>query len=192
MKFELPTLPYSISALSPFLSQETMEYHYGKHHNAYVNNLNTLIAWTEYESMNLEEIIMKATWPLFNNAAQVWNHTFYFYWLTPSKIEISSDLLSLIERDFWSFDSFKAEFSKKALSNFGSWWTWLVLDESWKLQVLNTANAENPLTSFFKPLLTLDIWEHAYYIDYRNVRASYIEKFWDYVNWDFVEKNLKK
>lgn len=191
MKFELPSLPYEIWSLSPFLSKETMEYHYGKHHNAYVNNLNWLIAWTEYESMNLEEIIMKASWPLFNNAAQVWNHTFYFNWLSPKKVEISPELLSLIERDFWDFDFFKAEFSKKALWNFGSGWTWLVMDESEKLQILNTANAENPLTSYFVPLLTLDIWEHAYYIDYRNLRASYVEKFWDYVNWDFVENNLK-
>lgn len=191
MKFELPALHYDIWSLSPFLSKETMEYHYGKHHTTYVNNLNWLIAWTDYESMNLEEIIMKASGPLFNNAAQVWNHTFYFNQLSPKKIEMSSNLLSLIKRDFWSIDSFKTEFTKKALSNFWSGWTWLVLDESWKLQILNTANAENPMTHFFKPLLTLDVWEHAYYIDYRNMRASYIEKFWDYIDWDFVEKNLK-
>lgn len=192
MKFELPVLPYNLTDLDWFLSEETMQYHYGKHHNAYVNNLNTLIVWTEFENMNLEEIIKKSNWPVFNNASQIWNHTFYFFWLSPKKKEIPKELINLINKDFWDFDSFKNEFSKKALSNFWSGWTWLVLDETWNLQILNTANAENPMTNFFKPLLTLDVWEHAYYIDYRNLRASYIEKFWDYINWDFVLENLKK
>lgn len=189
MTFELPKLPYELDALVPYISKETMEYHYGKHHQTYVTNLNNLIPWTEFENMNLEEIIKKApAWPIFNNAAQVWNHTFYFTSL--NKVENKSpswDLLEMINKDFWSFEEFKTKFNDMALKNFWSGWTWLVLNVVWKLEIINTSNAWCPITWEFMPLLTCDIWEHAYYIDYRNARARYLENFWNVVDWGVVE-----
>ena len=190
MTHELPKLPYEIDALTPFISKETLEYHYGKHHKAYVDNLNNLIPWTEFESLSLEEIIKKApAWWIFNNAAQIWNHTFYFFWLTWNSSKVPDwKVLELINRDFWSFDVFKETFTKSAVWNFGSGWTWLVLNETWKLEIVNTSNAWTVLTmSLKKALLTCDVWEHAYYIDTRNARPKYLENFWNVVNWDYVE-----
>ena len=192
MKFELPKLPYEKNALEPYISAETFDYHYGKHHQTYVDKLNWLIEWTEYEKMTLEEIIKKSvSGPIFNNAAQVWNHTFYFNWLT-SNYKNPSDLLkSMIDESFWSYDKFVEEFTNMAVNNFGSGWTWLVLDEEWKLEIVNTSNAITPLIDESKKtLLACDVWEHAYYIDTRNARPKYLENFFKIINWDFVENNL--
>lgn len=195
MTHELPKLPYELDALSPNISKETLEFHYGKHHKAYVDNLNNLIPWTEFENLSLEEIIKKApAWWIFNNAAQIWNHTFYFFWLTwnSSKSPVWK-VSELINRDFWSFDAFKETFTKTAVWNFWSGWTWLVLNNEWKLEIVNTSNAWTVLTmSDKKALLTCDVWEHAYYIDTRNARPKYLENFWNVVNWDYVEENLEK
>jgi len=190
MLHELPKLPYELNALEPYISRETLEYHYWKHHKSYLDNLNNLIPWTEFENMTLEEIVKNSpTWRIFNNAAQVWNHTFYFFWLTPnsSKKPIGK-VLELINRDFWSFESFKDLFSKSAIWNFGSGWTWLVINKSWKLEIINTSNAWTVLTmNDKKAILTCDVWEHAYYIDTRNSRPKYLENFWNLVNWEKVE-----
>lgn len=191
MEHNLPNLPYSMDALEPTISKETLEYHYGKHHQAYVNNLNKLIAGTEFEDMSLEDIILKSSGGIFNNAAQVFNHTFYWNCLSPDgggKAE--GKLLDAINDNFGSFEDFKEEFAKTAAGTFGSGWAWLVKDENDKLEIVSTSNAGNPLTDGKTPLLTCDVWEHAYYIDYRNARPTYIEKFWDLVNWDFVASNL--
>ena len=191
MIFELPKLPYKLDSLEPNISKETLEYHHLKHHATYVKNLNNLIQWTEYEDMTLEEIIKNSEWWIFNNAAQIWNHTFYFNCLTSEVWWIPKwSLANMIERDFWSFEEFKEKFSMFAITNFWSWWTWLVLNSDKKLEIVSTSNAETPLITDKKPLLTIDIWEHAYYIDYRNVRASYVSTFWNIVNWDFVTENL--
>lgn len=192
MTHYLPELPYDINSFSPYISKETFEFHYGKHHKTYVDNLNNLIVWTEFENMSLEEIIKKSTWPIFNNSAQVWNHTFYFLWLTPNSTKKpNSKLLELIERDFWSFADFKNSFIKSALWNFGSGWTWLVKNENWKLEIINTSNAQTPLTTNDKKaILTCDVWEHAYYIDTRNARQKYVENFFEIINWEFAENNL--
>jgi len=192
MKHKLPELPYSLDALQPHISKETLEYHHGKHHNAYVTNLNNLIPGTEYENLSLEEIVKKAPeGGLFNNAAQVWNHTFYWNCLSPDGGgEPSGKLLGFINDAFGSFAEFKAQFTKSAVTNFGSGWTWLVQDSSDKLEILNTSNADTALTSGKTPLLTCDVWEHAYYVDYRNARPAYVEAFWKLVNWKFVEGNL--
>jgi len=192
MTIELPKLPYDLDALSPYISKETLEYHYGKHHQTYVTNLNNLIAWTEYENMSLEEIIIKSeTWPIFNNAAQVWNHTFYFesLWEVDNTIP-TWHIAEMINKNFWNFENFKIKFSEMALKNFGSGWTWLSINSNWSLEIVNTSNAENPFKTTSKPLLTIDIWEHAYYIDYRNARAKYIENFWNIVDWDMIESRL--
>jgi Fe-Mn family superoxide dismutase len=190
MKHELPPLPYAMDALEPYISRETLEYHYGKHHKAYVDNLNNLIAGTEFESLSLEEILLKAQGPIFNNAAQVWNHTFYWNCMKPhGGGEPDGKLADAIRRDFGSFEAFKEAFSKAAVSLFGSGWAWLVKSGD-KLEIVQTSNAGNPMTSGQKPLLTCDVWEHAYYIDYRNARAKYVENFWNLVNWDFVAHNL--
>jgi len=192
MKHKLPELPYPLDALQPHISKETLEYHHGKHHNAYVTNLNNLIVGTEYEDLALEDIVKKApAGGLFNNAAQVWNHTFYWNCLSPNGGgEPSGKLLGLIEDAFGSFAEFKEQFTKSAVTNFGSGWTWLVQDSSNKLAILNTSNAGSALTSGKTPLLTCDVWEHAYYVDYRNARPAYVEAFWKLVNWKFVEENL--
>lgn len=191
MEHKLPALPYSKDALQPVISGETLEYHYGKHHQAYVTNLNKLIAGTEFENLSLEEIILKSSGGIFNNAAQVFNHTFYWNCLAPDAGgEPNGKLAEAINQAFGSWAAFKEKFTQTAVGTFGSGWAWLVKDQAGKLEILSTSNAGNPLTEGKKPLLTCDVWEHAYYIDYRNARPSYVEKFWDLVNWDFVASNL--
>jgi len=191
MEHQLPALPYSNDALEPVISKETIEYHYGKHHQTYVTNLNKLIVGTEFENLPLEEIIKKSSGGIFNNAAQVYNHTFYWNCLAPKAGgEPAGKLAEAINEAFGSFDAFKEKFSATAVGTFGSGWAWLVKNADGKLEIISTSNAGNPLTENKKPLLTCDVWEHAYYIDYRNARASYVEKFWNLVNWDFVASNL--
>ena len=191
MTHELPALPYAMDALAPTLSQETLEYHYGKHHQAYVTNLNNLIPGTEFESMSLEDIVMKSSGGIFNNAAQVWNHTFYWNCLSPNGGGAPSGALAAaIEAKFGSFEEFKKQFNQAGATNFGSGWTWLVKNADGSLEIFNTSNAGTPMTSGKKALLTLDVWEHAYYIDYRNMRPKYLETMWNIVNWDFVAANF--
>ncbi len=191
MEHKLEALPYSMESLEPIISRETLEYHYGKHHQVYVTNLNKMIAGTEFENLYLEEIIMKSSGGIFNNAAQVFNHTFYWNCLAPNAGgEPSGKIAALINKEFGSFADFKEKFSKTAITTFGSGWAWLVKDKNEKLEIISTSNAGNPMTDGKKPLLTCDVWEHAYYIDYRNARPSYVEKFWNLVNWDFVSLNL--
>ncbi len=191
MQHKLPELPYAMDALAPIISKETLEYHYGKHHQAYVNNLNKLVPATEFEDASLAEIVKKASGGVFNNAAQIWNHTFYWHSLSPTGGGVpSGELAAALSSAFGSVDDFKTEFSAVAAKTFGSGWTWLVKDGHGKLEVVSTSNAGNPLTANQTPLLTIDVWEHAYYIDYRNARPQYIEAYWKLVNWDFVVKNL--
>lgn len=191
MSFELPALPYAQNALEPHISAETLEYHYGKHHNTYVVNLNNLIKDTEFAGKTLEEIIKTANGGIFNNAAQVWNHTFYWHCLSPNGGgEPTGKVADAINQSFGSFAEFKAQFTDAAVKNFGAGWTWLVKKADGTLAIVSTSNAATPLTTSDKPLLTVDVWEHAYYIDYRNVRPKYLENFWALVNWSFVEKNL--
>lgn len=191
MSFELPALPYEKNALEPHISAETLEYHYGKHHNTYVVNLNNLIKGTEFEGKSLEEIIKTSTGGIFNNAAQVWNHTFYWHCLSPKGGNAPTGAVAeAINKAFGSFNAFKEELTKSAIGNFGSGWTWLVKKADGSLAIVNTSNAATPLTNGDKPLLTVDVWEHAYYIDYRNARPKYLENFWALVNWEFVAKNL--
>jgi Fe-Mn family superoxide dismutase len=191
MAFELPPLPYAKDALAPTISEETLEYHYGKHHNTYVVNLNNLVAGTEFENASLEDIIKKSSGGIFNNAAQVWNHTFYWNSLSPNGGgEPSGALADAIKEAFGSFEEFKTQFTQSAATNFGSGWTWLVKNAEGKLQIVNTSNAGCPITEGLTPLLTVDVWEHAYYIDYRNARPQYLEGFWKLVNWDFAAKNF--
>ena len=192
MTFTLPELPYSKEALAPHMSQETLEYHHGKHHNAYVNNLNNLIKGTKYENMSLEEIIMSSEGPVFNNAAQIWNHTFFWNSLSPKGGgDATGKSLEAITKEWGSFEKFKEEFTKSAVSNFGAGWTWLVKNKDGKLAIVNTSNAHTPITTGATALLTVDVWEHAYYIDYRNERPKFINGFWALANWDFVNANLK-
>lgn len=187
----LPTLPYTLDALEPVISKETLEYHYGKHHQTYITNLNNLIKNTEFENLLLEDIIKKSSGTIFNNAAQIWNHTFYWNNLIPQNSCIPSNILINAMNEKWgSFLNFKAEFTKQALMNFGSGWTWLIKKPDGKLDITNTTGANTPLTTHNHALLTIDVWEHAYYIDYRNKRAEYIEAFWNIVNWNFVIKNF--
>jgi Fe-Mn family superoxide dismutase len=191
MEHKLPPLPYAMDALQPNISKETLEYHYGKHHQAYVTNLNNLIKGTEFENLSLEEIIKKSSGPIFNNAAQVWNHTFYWNGLKPNGGGAPTGAVGdAINAKWGSFDKFKEEFTKCGVSNFGSGWTWLVKKADGGVDIVNTSNAGTPLTGADKALLTCDVWEHAYYIDYRNARPKYIESFWNLVNWDFVAKNF--
>lgn len=191
MTHELPPLPYPKSALAPLISEETLEYHYGKHHQTYVTNLNNLIPGTEFENLSLEEIVRKSSGAIFNNAAQVWNHTFYWNSLSPNGGGAPTGALATaIDQAFGSFDKFKEEFTKCAVTTFGSGWAWLVKNADGSLAIVSTSNAGCPLTNGQTPLLTCDVWEHAYYIDYRNLRAKYVEAFWSLVNWDFVAKNL--
>lgn len=190
MAIELPALPYAKNGLVPHISEETLEYHYGKHHQAYVTNLNNLIPGTEFEGLSLEDIIVKSSGPIFNNAAQVWNHTFYWNSLSPNGGgEPTGALTNVINRSFGSFEKFKEEFTKCAVTTFGSGWAWLVKNADGSLALVSTSNAGCPLTSGQTPLLTCDVWEHAYYIDYRNARPAYLEAFWALVNWDFAEAN---
>ncbi|PHM38091.1 superoxide dismutase [Fe] [Xenorhabdus innexi] len=191
MSFELPALPYAKDALEPHISAETLEYHYGKHHNAYVVNLNNLIQGTEFAGKTLEEIIKISDGGIFNNAAQVWNHTFYWHSLSPNGGgEPTGKVAEAINNAFGSFAEFKQQFTDAALKNFGSGWTWLVKKNDGSLAIVSTSNAATPLTGEDKPVLTVDVWEHAYYIDYRNARPQYLEHFWALVNWQFVEENL--
>ena len=191
MKFELPELPFPKDSLAPIISEETLDYHWGKHHAAYVNNLNNLVPGTEFEGLSLEEIIKKSQAGIFNNSAQVWNHTFFWNCLSPNGGGTpKGDVLSAIEANFGTFDEFKTKFSNSATTLFGAGWAWLVKTPAGKLEIVQTSNAGTPLTSENKPILTLDVWEHAYYIDYRNARSKFIEKFWDIVNWDNVAKLL--
>jgi len=192
MTFKLPELPYAIDALAPNISQETLEYHYGKHHQSYVNNLNSLVPGTEFEGLSLEDIIKKSDGGIFNNAAQIWNHTFYWNGLSPEGDgKPSGELAKTIDEVFGSFTEFKDAFFKSAATNFGSGWTWLAKGNNGSLEIINTQNAGTPLTENKTPLLTCDVWEHAYYIDYRNARPQYIEKYWELVNWDFVQDNFE-
>lgn len=192
MTFTLPELPYAKDALAPHISQETLEYHYGKHHQAYVTNLNKLIAGTEFEAMSLEEIILKAKGGIFNNAAQVWNHTFYWHCMSPNGGGAPKGPLGeAIDKHFGSFAAFKEQLTQTAISTFGSGWAWLVQDQSGDLKIISTSNAGTPMTEGLTPLLTCDVWEHAYYIDYRNARPDYVTAFWSLVHWDFVAQNLK-
>jgi len=191
MAHTLPPLPYAIDALAPTISQETLEFHYGKHHQAYVTNLNNLIPGTEYEALSLEEIIKKApAGGVFNNAAQIWNHTFFWNSLAPAASEPTGALAEAITAKWGSVDAFKEAFGKSAVGNFGSGWTWLVKKADGSLDIVNTSNALTPITGTDVPLLTLDVWEHAYYIDYRNARPKFVEAFWKLANWDFAAKNF--
>ncbi|KYP12368.1 MAG: superoxide dismutase [Limnobacter sp. CACIAM 66H1] len=192
MQHTLPELPYAMDALAPHISKETLEYHYGKHHAAYVTNLNNLVKGTEFENSSLEDIVKKSTGGVFNNAAQIWNHTFYWHCLSPNGGGApTGKLADAINAKFGSFDAFKEAFTKSAIGNFGSSWTWLVKRADGSVDIVNTSNAATPLTTQDKPLLTCDLWEHAYYIDYRNARPKYIETFWNLVNWEFASKNFE-
>jgi len=191
MAYELPALPYAMNALEPTISQETLEYHYGKHHQTYVTNLNNLVPGTEFENASLEDIVMKSSGGVFNNAAQIWNHTFYWNCLSPNGGGApSGDLAAAINKAFGSFDEFKKALSTSAATNFGSGWTWLVKNSEGGVEIVNTSNAANPMTDGKTPLLTVDVWEHAYYIDYRNARPKYLEEIWKLINWDFVAGNF--
>ena len=191
MQHQLPPLPYALDALQPHISKETLEFHYGKHHAAYVTNLNNLIKGTEFENASLEDIIRKSSGGVFNNAAQVWNHTFYWSSLAPKGGgQPSGAVAAAINKKWGSFDAFKEAFTKSAIGNFGSGWTWLVKKPDGSVDIVNTSNAATPLTGTDKPVLTCDVWEHAYYIDYRNRRPDYLGAFWNLVNWEFAAKNL--
>ncbi len=192
MAHTLPDLPFAIDALQPHISKETLEYHHGKHHQAYVTNLNNLIAGTDFEDKSLEDIINGSEGGMFNNAAQVWNHTFYWNCLSPNGGgEATGDIAAAIDKAFGSFAEFKEKFSTSAVTNFGSGWTWLVKNEDGSVELLNTSNAGTALTEAGKtPLLTCDVWEHAYYVDYRNARPGYVAAYWNLVNWDFVNSNF--
>lgn len=200
MKHELIQIPYSLDALEPIMSRETLEYHYGKHHNAYVNKLNELIESTEFESMDLEEIIKKSSGGIFNNAAQIWNHNLFWKSLKSPRVlvelsfsennQVTEKLQKLIDQNFWSFEDFQAKFKAEALSRFGSGWVWLV--QKWDiLEIYSSANAENPLTLGGEALLGLDVWEHSYYIDYRNDRWAFIDNFWKIIDWDTISTRVK-
>lgn len=187
MKFSLPELPYAHNALEPVISEKTISFHYGKHHLTYVNNLNGLVEGTEFENADLDTIVKKSDGPIFNNAAQIWNHNFYFLSLTPVKGSAPSDKLAkAIDAAWGSLDNFKAEFNKATISVFGAGWGWLVKDADGKLSIVKESNAGNPLTRGLTPLLTFDVWEHAYYIDYQNRRADYVAALWDLIDWKVI------
>jgi Fe-Mn family superoxide dismutase len=191
MEHTLPPLPYAKDALQPTMSAETLEFHYGKHHQAYVTNLNNLIKGTEFENLSLEEIIKKSQGGIFNNSAQVWNHTFFWNCMKPNGGGApTGPVADAINAKWGSFDKFKEEFQKSAVGNFGSGWTWLVKKTDGTVDIVNTSNAGTPLTTENKALLTVDVWEHAYYIDYRNARPKFVESWWNIVNWDFVNQNF--
>ena len=191
MTIELPALPYAIDALAPHISQETLEFHHGKHHATYVTKLNAAIPGTEFEGKSLEDIIKTSSGPVFNNAAQIWNHTFYWNCLSPNGGgEPTGSLADAINSTFGSFAEFQAAFNDKAVNNFGSSWTWLVKNSDGSLEIVNTSNAGTPMTEGQTAILTVDLWEHAYYIDFRNARPKYLEAFWQLVNWEFASANL--
>jgi superoxide dismutase, Fe-Mn family len=186
-----PPLPYALDALAPYISAETLEFHSGKHHQTYVDNLNKLVGGTEFEDKSLEDIIKTSSGGIFNNAAQIWNHTFYFDSLSPaSEDTIDPELLQAIEAKWESLENFQAEFTKVALATFGSGWAWLVKKPDGSLDIVSTGNAATPITGNDIPLLTCDVWEHAYYIDYRNARAKYVENFWKVVDWKKVAERF--
>lgn len=192
MSFLLPKLPYELDALEPFMSKTTLEYHYGKHHQAYVNNLNGLIQGTEFEKTTLEEIVLKSKGGIFNNGAQVWNHTFFFFQFNKNGLkEPEGKLKAAIENAFGSFDAFKEQFSKAAATLFGSGWAWLVQNSDGSLGIVQTSNAGNPMTDGAKPLMTCDVWEHAYYLDKQNLRPKYIEDFWNILDWSVVAQRFE-
>jgi len=191
MAHQLPDLPFGPNDLEPFLSAETLEYHHGKHHKAYVDNLNKLTAGTPQENASLEDLIKTADGGVFNNAAQVWNHSFYWKCLKAGGgASPSADFQAKLAEAFGSFDDFKSKFSQSAVGQFGSGWAWLVKNADGSLAISTSANAENPIRNGQTPLLTCDVWEHAYYVDFRNARPKYLEEFWGWVNWEFVESNL--
>ncbi|MBN2681676.1 MAG: superoxide dismutase [Bacteroidales bacterium] len=191
MKHELPILPYQLNELEPHISKQTLEFHYGKHHNAYVTNLNNLIPGTEFENSSLEEIVMKAEGGIFNNGAQVWNHTFYFMSFSPKgKAQPSGKLLEKINESFGSYEAFKQAFSTSAATLFASGWAWLVVNKEGKLEITQESNAGNPLRKGLKPILTCDVWEHAYYLDKQNRRPDYIASFWELIDWKVIEGRL--
>lgn len=188
MSVKLPELPYDKNALEPVISEQTINFHYGKHHQAYVNNLNKLLPGSDFESADLETIIKKSRGGIFNNGAQVWNHTFYFESFSPSpKNEPDGKLKAILERDFGSFDQFRGAFEKAAATLFGSGWAWLVMDDDEKLSIVQTSNADNPLRNGLRPLLTADVWEHAYYLDYQNKRPEYLGNLWKIIDWSVIE-----
>lgn len=192
----LPDLPFDKNALTPIITEETFDYHYGKHHAAYVNNLNGIVKDTELAHLSIEELIKKGhadnNAPLFNNAAQHWNHTFFWHCLSPEGGKSpQGEIAERINRDFGSFDAFKEQFSTTATKLFGSGWAWLAEDGEGKLEILGLKDAHTPITENKKPIMTLDVWEHAYYIDYRNARPKFVENFWDIINWEFANNNLK-
>ena len=190
-KFTLPAFPFAQDALEPHISKTTIEFHYGKHHQTYVDNLNKLIIGTEFENSTLEEIVLKSSGGIFNNAAQVWNHTFYWNCLTPkSNLKPEGKLLDAIEKEFGSYEEFKGKFTNAAVTLFGSGWAWLVKDKDGKLEIVQTSNAENPMRQGKTPLLVCDVWEHAYYIDKQNRRPAYLESFWNLVDWKKVEERF--
>ena len=192
MAIELPALPYANDALAPHISAETIEFHYGKHHQTYVTNLNNLISGTSFEDASLESIVTRSEGGMFNNAAQIWNHTFYWNSLSPKGGgEPSGALADAIKSTFGSFDEFKAEFTKCAVTTFGSGWAWLVKNSDGSLELVSASNAACPLTDGKTPILTCDVWEHAYYIDYRNARPKYLEAYWSLVNWEFAAANFE-
>jgi Fe-Mn family superoxide dismutase len=189
MAFQQPPLPYALGALAPFLSEEQMSFHYGKHHAAYYTNLNNLVDGKPEAGQTLDQIIVGSTGGLFNNAAQAYNHTFFWHCMTPAGGggKPTGALLAAIERDFGSFEAFKEQFSKAAVTLFGSGWAWLAQDSQGKLQILQLSNADTPMKHGLQALMTVDVWEHAYYVDYRNLRAKFVEGFWNVVNWEFVD-----
>ncbi len=190
-KFTLPAFPFAQDALEPHISKTTIEFHYGKHHQTYVDNLNKLIIGTEFENSTLEEIVLKSSGGIFNNAAQVWNHTFYWNCLTPkSNLKPEGKLLDAIEKEFGSYEEFKEKFTNSAVTLFGSGWAWLVKNKEGKLEIVQTSNAENPIRQDKTPLLVCDVWEHAYYIDKQNRRPAYLESFWNLVDWKKVEERF--
>ena len=191
MEHKLPDLPYAMDALQPHISKETLEFHYGKHHQTYVTNLNNLIKGTEFENMALEDIVKKSAGGMFNNAAQIWNHTFYWFCLKPNGGgQPTGALADAINKKFGSFDEFKKQFTQTCVTTFGSGWGWLVKNADGSIELMSTSNAQSPMTSGKTALLTCDVWEHAYYVDYRNRRPEYVAAFWNLVNWDFVGKNF--
>jgi Fe-Mn family superoxide dismutase len=191
MAFELPKLPYPNNALEPYISEKTIEFHYGKHHQAYLTNVNNLIVGTEFENATLEEIVMKSTGGIFNNGAQVWNHTFYFMQFNPDGChEPKDELKAAIEKKFGSVEAFKEEFTKASVTLFGSGWSWLVVNDAGELEIVQTSNAGNPLRDGKKPLLTCDVWEHAYYIDKKNLRPKYVEDFLKIVDWTVISERF--
>lgn len=191
MEHQLPPLPFGYEALEPFISTETLTFHHDKHHRAYVTKTNELIRGTMYENLPLEELILKTEGSLFNNAAQAYNHSFFWNCLSPKGGGLpGGKVLELVTKTWGAFDKFKEDFSKATVSLFGSGWTWLVQNEKGMLEIINTENADTPLRYHLKPILTLDVWEHAYYIDYRNARPDFVKAFWSVINWDFANENL--